>query len=141
MLVIRKQLLFLSGVLCFLIGLIGVVLPLLPTTPFMILAAACFSKSSPRFHQTLLNNRLIGADLRRWETSRTILRATKKRATWIILFMFSFSIAMLHERFELQLMLVAIATVLLFFIWRVAEQNESESVKTDLDYQSVDPLK
>lgn len=141
MLVLRKQLLFLSGVLFFLIGLIGVFLPLLPTTPFMILAATCFAKSSPRFHQALLNNRLIGADLRRWETNRTMLRSTKKRATWIVLFMFSFSIAMLYERVELQLMLIAIAAVLLFFIWRVAEHSESESVKTNLDHQPVDPLK
>lgn len=141
MLVLRKQLLFLSGVLFFLIGLIGVFLPLLPTTPFMILAATCFAKSSPRFHQALLNNRLIGADLRRWETNRTMLRSTKKRATWIVLFMFSFSIAMLYERVELQLMLIAIVAVLLFFIWRVAEHSESESVKTNLDHQPVDPLK
>ncbi len=104
------------------IGLVGVVLPVLPTTPFMILAAGCFAKSSPRFHQALLNNRWIGADLQRWERERTMLRATKKKATWVIVVMFSISIAVLADKPWLQIMLVTIAVILLFFLWRVREQ-------------------
>lgn len=98
------------------------VLPVLPTTPFMILAAGCFAKSSPRFHQALLNNRWIGSDLRRWERERTMLRATKKKATWVIVVMFSISIAVLADKPWLQIMLVTIAVILLFFLWRVREQ-------------------
>ncbi|WP_373020167.1 YbaN family protein [Thiomicrorhabdus sp.] len=119
---IKRHLFFLSGVLFFMIGLVGVVLPVLPTTPFMILAAGCFAKSSPRFHQALLNNRWIGADLQRWERERTMLRATKKKATWVIVVMFSISIAVLADKPWLQIMLVTIAVILLFFLWRVREQ-------------------
>ena len=117
--------LFISlGGVFFSLGLIGVLLPLLPTTPFMILAAACFAKSSPRFHQALLNNRWIGADLRRWEATKTMKRSTKKRATWIILVTFSVSIAFVWGMLALQVMLIAIASLLLFFLWRIAEQVE-----------------
>ncbi|GAB6071253.1 DUF454 family protein [Thiomicrorhabdus hydrogeniphila] len=118
---VKRHTYFVLGVLSFITGLIGIVLPILPTTPFMILAAACFAKSSPRFHQALLNNRWIGQDLKRWEQEHTMLRITKVRATWVIVLMFSLSIAILIGRPWLQLMLICIAIILLFFMWRIAE--------------------
>ena len=115
------------GGVFFLTGLVGIILPILPTTPFMILAAGCFAKSSPRFHQALLNNRWIGEDLQRWEREHTMLRITKIRATWVIVIMFSISIAVLMGKLWLQAMLVGTALILLFFLWRVPEsKNESE---------------
>jgi uncharacterized membrane protein YbaN (DUF454 family) len=47
-------------------GLIGVVLPLLPTTPFLILAAACFARSSPRLEARILNDPRFGPLVREW---------------------------------------------------------------------------
>jgi hypothetical protein len=123
---LKRHFYFILGGLFFLTGLIGVVLPLLPTTPFMILSAACFAKSSPRFHQALLHNRWIGEDLRRWENSRTMQRATKVRATWVIGVTFALSISALWGNLGLQLMLLVIALLLLFFLWRVAEKNTSD---------------
>jgi hypothetical protein len=118
-----KPLCFTAGSIAFTLGFIGIFLPLLPTTPFMILAAGCFAKSSPRFHKALLNNRFIGDDLKRWESERTMLRVTKIRATWVIVVTFSISIAILYDRYLLQLMLILIAAILLFFLWRVPEKN------------------
>lgn len=123
---VKKHLLFILGGLFFLTGLLGVVLPLLPTTPFMILAAACFAKSSPRFHQALLHNRWIGEDLRRWENNRTMQRVTKIRATWVIGVTFSLSISFLWGNLGLQLTLLVIALLLLFFLWRVPEEMASD---------------
>jgi len=125
--IVKRQMYLLLGSVFFVTGLIGVVLPILPTTPFMILAAGCFAKSSPRFHQALLNNRWIGKDLQRWEQNHTMLRATKKRATWVIVIMFSISIAILMGKFWLQAMLVGIAIILLFSLWRVPESVEQSN--------------
>lgn len=143
--IVKRQFLFLLGVVFFIIGLIGVILPGLPTTIFMILAASCFAKSSPRFHQALLNNRYIGADLKRWEKDKTMLRATKKRATWVIVITFTISIIILMDRLGLQVMLVAIAAILLFFLWRVPETREEvvaeilDDVDNDLAAEILEP--
>ncbi len=129
---LKRHFYFVLGCLFFLTGLVGVVLPILPTTPFMILSAACFAKSSPRFHQALLHNRWIGEDLRRWEKNRTMQRATKRRATWVIGVTFSLSIGLLWGSLGLQLMLFSIALLLLFFLWRVPEEVMT-AVKTESD--------
>ncbi len=105
------------------LGVIGIVLPMLPTTPFLIVALALFSKSSPRFHQMLLNNKSFGPALRQWEASKTISRKTKYRATIAIVITFAISIAILQERWKLQLMLICIAIILLFNIWRIKENS------------------
>ena len=65
------------GYLFLAIGAIGVVLPLLPTTPFVLLAAGCFSRSSPRLHAWLMNSELFGPILRDWEERKCICLKVK----------------------------------------------------------------
>ncbi|MCF6204506.1 MAG: YbaN family protein [Methylococcaceae bacterium] len=104
-----------------LLGVVGIVLPILPTTPFLILALALFARSSPRFHLMLLNNRWVGASLKQWEEKKSVSRQTKRNASILVAISFSISIAILHERVELQTFLIVMAIVLLFFIKRLKE--------------------
>ncbi|CAA0091199.1 Inner membrane protein YbaN [Zhongshania aliphaticivorans] len=67
----------LLGFLSIGVGALGAVLPLLPTTPFMILAAMCFSKSSERWHNWLLNNKIFGSCIQKWESQRCVNCKTK----------------------------------------------------------------
>lgn len=62
------------------LGLLGVVLPLLPTTPFMLVALGCFARSSERFHGWLYHHRLFGPPLRQWEAHRVIPPSAKVAA-------------------------------------------------------------
>jgi uncharacterized protein len=59
------------------LGVLGVFLPLLPTTPFILLAAACFARSSARFHGWLRAHRIFGPLIREWEEHRAIPRRAK----------------------------------------------------------------
>ncbi len=118
---IKKYLLILCGLLSIVLGIIGAVLPILPTTPFLILALACFSNSSPRFHKMLLNNRYFGAALQQWEQDRTITHASKIKAMLLVVLTFSLSITVLHGRLPLQLGLLTLGSVLLIFMWRLKE--------------------
>ncbi len=61
------------------LGVLGVVLPLLPTTPFLILSAFAFGKGSDRLHHWLTNHRTFGPPIRQWATYRAISR----RAKWL----------------------------------------------------------
>ncbi len=119
---IQKYLLIILGWLCVILGLIGVVLPILPTTPFMILALSLFAKSSPRFHKMLLENPYIGKDLKQWEESKTISPRSKKKAMIIITLTFAISIAVLHQKPLLQIMLLTLCTLLLTYMWRLKEK-------------------
>jgi hypothetical protein len=66
------------------LGIAGLVLPVLPTTPFMLVAAACFARSSPRFHRWLLQHRTFGPIVSEWERHRAIPWKTK---LWAIVLM------------------------------------------------------
>ena len=54
------------------VGVLGIVLPVLPTTPFILLAAACFARSSEKWHRWLLANPTFGPMVRNWEQNRCI---------------------------------------------------------------------
>lgn len=60
------------GFLFLILALLGVFLPLLPTTPFVLVAAACFAKSSERMHRWLLANATFGPMIRNWEERRCV---------------------------------------------------------------------
>jgi uncharacterized protein len=71
-----KPVVFCFGWIFFGLGIIGAFLPLLPTTPFLLLAAYCFSKTSPRFHTWLLEMPIFGPAVIDWNQNRVIrLRA------------------------------------------------------------------
>ena len=68
------------GICSFVTGLVGVFVPLLPTTCFILLAVWCFSKSSPQWYQALKQNQLFGNTVSEWENNRTIPLTAKRIA-------------------------------------------------------------
>jgi uncharacterized protein len=120
---LKRYLLIILGWLFVILGAIGAVLPLLPTTPFLILALACFAESSPRFHKMLLDNKWFGPPLAQWEQSKTIRRKIKHKVMVLIIATFGISIWVLSGRIELQLMLVSFCLILLTFVWRLKESE------------------
>jgi uncharacterized membrane protein YbaN (DUF454 family) len=61
---VKKWLFLVAGTLSMALGIIGIFVPVLPTTPFLLLAAACYIRGSPKLYSWLLNNRFLGAYIR-----------------------------------------------------------------------------
>ncbi len=118
---IKHYVIFWCGWLCVLLGLIGALLPVVPTTPFMILALACFAETSPRFHKMLINNRWIGPPLKQWDQTKTVRRRSKYQAVAMLVIAFSFSIGLLWGHWSYQLVLLALATVMIGFVLQLKE--------------------
>jgi uncharacterized membrane protein YbaN (DUF454 family) len=120
-----RGLYFAAGMVSLGLAFLGVILPVLPTTPFLLVAAACFAKSSDRFYNGLLNHRIAGPIIADWRLHRAMKRETKRWASLLMCLSFGTSILVMSS-FWHQMMLVAMATVLGFFIWRVPVRPEEE---------------
>ena len=114
-----RALLWVAGSVSLVLGIIGVVLPGLPTTPFILLAAACYAKASPRLHQWLLNHRWFGAMLRDWERDHSLTRRSKTIAVVSMMVMVSFSIWSFRGRLAIQLVLLVTGAIGSFVVLRI----------------------
>jgi uncharacterized membrane protein YbaN (DUF454 family) len=73
-----------AGFLCVGLGAAGVALPLLPTTPFILLAAACFARGDERFLHWLLEHRVFGPTLRAWRARHALPPGVKPKAIALV---------------------------------------------------------
>jgi len=74
---IKNTILVISGIVFILLGVIGIFLPLLPTTPFLLLAAACFIRSSKKRYEWLINHKFLGVYIKNYIEHRAITLKTK----------------------------------------------------------------
>jgi uncharacterized protein len=115
-----RWLLWLAGTIALGLGLLGVVLPGLPTTPFILLAAACYARASPRLYRRMRENSWIGPMLRDWEHNRSLTRRVKTVALSMMVVMVAVSVWTLHGRPWLQLLLVLAGAVGVWVVgWRI----------------------
>ena len=81
------------GLLFLALGLVGVVLPVMPTTPFLLVAAAAFAKSSPRLHGWLVGHPVFGPPIRNWEEHGAIAPWAKRLAVGMMAVSLAVSVA------------------------------------------------
>lgn len=111
-----KTVLFVLGWVCVLLGFIGALLPVIPTTPFLILAAFLFSKSSPRVHSWLTSLPVFGDVIIDWEKNRVIRPKAKIASVATIVVVFSSTLIFTRLHYGLKIMLVLIAIGCVWFI-------------------------
>ena len=98
-----------AGFLFFGLGVVGVFVPLLPTTPFLLLAAACFARSSERFYRWLLGNRWFGAYVRNYREGRGVPAKVKIFSIALLWIAISSSAAFVVSNLVVRIVLVVIA--------------------------------
>ena len=115
-----------AGFLCVALGALGLVLPVMPTTPFLLLAAACFARSSPRFYDWLLNLRLFGTLIRNWQQTRSIPIRAKLLAIVTIVVLGGSSVIFFIEKTFFRIL---VTVILLLHIAFIASIRSSEVVQ------------
>jgi len=114
---IHRPILITCGLLCVGLAVLGIFLPLLPTTPFLLLAVACFARSSERLHGWLLSHKVFGPLIVHWHETRSMPRAAKIGAVASIVIVGGFSVLFFVDGTELKfvvagILLIPIAIVL-----------------------------
>jgi len=110
-----RALLIICGTISLALGIIGIVIPVLPTTPFLLLAAACYARSSDRFYNWLMGNRVFGSYIRNYREGRGIPVRVKAMAItflWATIFVSIFFL----ESFLVRAILLIIAILVTLHI-------------------------
>jgi uncharacterized membrane protein YbaN (DUF454 family) len=115
---LRRSLLVVLGFVFTALGVVGIALPLVPTTPFLLLAAACFARSSQRFYDMLLSNRVFGPIIEDWRRSRRVEPAAKRKAALVVVLAFGISIALVDAPW-IRLLLLGLGLGLLVYLKRL----------------------
>lgn len=108
-------------------GVAGIFLPVLPTTPFLLAAAACYARASRRFYNALLNNRVFGPAILEWQKHRSIPYRTKLTAIVLMSLTLTVSILFFVEDGRLQILLAALGIFLAVFLYRIPSRDDSSA--------------
>lgn len=118
-----RMLLWTLGSLALLLGVVGVFLPGLPTTPFVLVAAACYARASEPFYRWLIANPTFGPLIIEWRRHHSIPFRIKVIAIVLMSLTISASIWTLSAIPWLQVMLAGIGTVTAIWLWRVPSRD------------------
>lgn len=111
-----RHLLFVAGWISVALGVLGIFLPLLPTTPFMLLAAACFARSSPRFYRWITSHPKFGPIIADYLAGRGLPRRARRLALlmlWAGVGLGSYSVGLWWARLAMLLTAVLVSLYLL----------------------------
>jgi hypothetical protein len=116
---LMRGILVVCGTLFVALGVVGVFLPLLPTTVFLLLAAACYARSSERFYQKLVNHRYLGAYIRNSREGRGMRRRDKVVTLALLWLSIGATMIWTTDALWLRLLLAAIAVGVTVHVARI----------------------
>ena len=122
---IKTWFVLLVGHLSLLFGLIALLLPVIPTSPFLVVAAACYARTSPRFRKLLIENRHVGPAILKWEQNKCLELKHKILFVLILVIAFSSSAFLFMETQLSKFSMLAVGLVAVIFVAsiRTCEQD------------------
>lgn len=123
----RRALLLAAAVATLILGLLGVVLPGLPTTPFVLLASYCLLRSSPALHERLIHSRLFGGVLRDWHLYRGIRPHIRYKALVVVVLVVAASLTFTNLPLGAKFAIAIVAACGIAYVWRLPEVMETPS--------------
>lgn len=113
---VKNFLLIACGWMSLALAVVGIFLPLLPTTPLVILAGYCFSKGSDRLHQWLLRRKTFGPMLLQWEQYGVISKKAKILSVGMIVPLFTYTMIFVPIAWWIKLIVLAVGVWVVWFI-------------------------
>ena len=114
----KKYILIISGFLSLFLGILGIFLPVLPTTPFLLLSAACFLKSSKSLYDWLLNHKRLGNYIKDFMIHKAIskkLKVVSITTLWLTIFLSVWVVKIIWLKFFLILIAIGVSVHILCF--------------------------
>lgn len=132
---LRRLVLVSCGTLALGLGVLGMFLPLLPTTVFLLVAAYCYARSSPRLHRWLLTNRYLGGYLRSYREGRGMPLKHKIMTLLLLWGAIAFSVAVTRSLW-LRLLLLAVAVGVTAYLVRIKSDRPARRAMPGLEGSS-----
>ncbi|MFW9829380.1 MAG: DUF454 family protein [Candidatus Thorarchaeota archaeon] len=126
---IVNRLIFLGGFISLILGIIGIAIPILPTTPFLLIASAAFAKSSSRFNRWLLNNKILGAYIKNYREGKGLPLKIKIITISILWITILITLTFLSGLLWLQILLILIAIAVSIHIILIKPKDLSRKDK------------
>lgn len=118
-----RWLLLVAGIVATALGVVGAFLPVLPTTPFLLLAAACFARASPKLDRRLTESKTFGPMIVEWRTHRAIPWRTKLVAIALMSAMIAVSATWFVEPWWAKALLVAVGVATGAWLWSIPSRD------------------
>jgi len=128
---IQNKILVGSGTFFLIIGIIGIFIPILPTTPVLLLTAACYARGSKKFYNWLINNKWLGEYIKNYQDGRGIPLTVKILTITILWITISFSTIIIISNLLIQIILIIIAIAVTIHILTI-KTIHTESRKTKI---------
>jgi uncharacterized membrane protein YbaN (DUF454 family) len=128
---IKKYFLIAAGIFCLVLGVAGIFLPLLPTTPFFLLAAACFFRSSEPLYAWLINHKFFGKRIQYYRVYKAISLRSKLLSLALLWLTIAYSAFFVVKIFWVQivLLLIAVAVSIHLISFRTLTQKMLENIE------------
>ncbi|MHC0036840.1 YbaN family protein [Pseudoneobacillus sp. C159] len=118
-----KPFLIVAGSICVFMGIVGIVVPLIPTTPLLLLGAYCYARSSEKLYQWLLNTKWLGDYIKSFQAGQGIPKRAKYTAILVLWLTSSYSIFFLIPIIWVRLLVLGVVLYITYFIWSIKNKE------------------